>query len=48
MKKILLSVSALVLVAGSMFALVSEKNDSQCCNVEGAACCYVGSPCCAE
>lgn len=48
MKKIILGVSALVLVVGSVFAIVSEKNSSQCCNVEGAACCYPGSPCCAE
>lgn len=47
MKKIILGVSAILVAASSVFAVVNHNSVStDCCQVEGADCCYVGSPCC--
>ena len=47
MKKIILGVAAVIVAASSVFAVVNHNEKTQeCCQVEGAACCYEGSPCC--
>jgi len=45
MKKVILSIVAIILVAGTVVFANTTKKADNCC-APGKACCYAGSPCC--